>query len=67
MSQKLLEVYKPISKTSINIPLGRVVMYVFSQGMMFKIPTNTLLYLLLAGLVEMLAIGLVFGLTLESN
>jgi len=107
-ARKLLEVYKPISKSSINIPLGfaidifygfvmaglfiilykslpgktglikglsfgltiwffRVVMHVFSQGMMFKIPASTLIYLLLAGLVEMLTIGLLFGLTLKSN
>lgn len=103
--QKLLEVYKPISKDSINIPLGfaidlfygfvmaalflllykslpgetkilkglsyglimwffRVVMYTASQMMMFKISPNTLLYLLLTGLLEMLIMGVMLALAL---
>ena len=105
-AQKLFEVYKPITKESINIPLGfgidllygfvmaglflllykslpgqtglmkglsygfivwffRVVMYAFSQWMMFKIPGKTFVYLLFSGLGEMLIIGLLFGLTLK--
>lgn len=105
-AQKLFEVYKPIAKTSINIPLGfwidlvygfvmagiflllyrslpgqtglvkglnyglmmwffRVVMYTASQLMMFNIPINTLLYILLSGLAEMLLIGSLIGLTLK--
>ncbi len=102
----LYEVYKPIAKTSINIPAGmvidliygfvmagaflvlyaslpgeiglikgisfavlvwffRVVMYVASQWMMFNIPTGALLYTLLAGLGEMLILGILYGLTLR--
>jgi hypothetical protein len=105
-AQKLLEVYKPIVRTSINVPLGlgidlvygfvmaglflllyqslpgetgilkglsygsimwffRVVMYAATQTMMFKIPTSTLVYIVLTGLVEMLVMGLLFGLTLK--
>lgn len=43
----------------------RVVMFVASQWMMFNIPGNTLLYSLGAGLVEMVLIGLLYGLTLK--
>ena len=43
----------------------RVVMAVLSQWMMFKIPPAGLVYALLTGLVEMLLIGLLFGLTLR--
>jgi len=105
-AQKLFEVYKPIAKTSINVPLGlvidlaygfvmaglfllfhkslpgqtnivkglsfglfiwffRVVMYTSSQFMMFEVPAKTLLYTLGAGLLEMLAIGFLIGLTLK--
>jgi hypothetical protein len=44
----------------------RVVMNVASQWMMFKVPLKTLLYNLLAGLGEMLILGLVYGLALHS-
>jgi hypothetical protein len=44
----------------------RVVMNVASQWMMFKVPLKTLLYTLLAGLGEMLILGLVYGLALHS-
>jgi hypothetical protein len=43
----------------------RVVMSVLSQWMMYKVPVNTLLYTLLAGLGEMLVIGVLYGLALH--
>ena len=43
----------------------RVLMSVASQWMMYRIPPAALGYTLLAGLVEMLLIGLFFGLTLR--
>ena len=42
----------------------RVVMYVASQLMMFNIPIGALLYSLVAGLGEMLILGIFYGLTL---
>ncbi len=45
----------------------RVVMYVASQWMMFNVPPRALLYTLAAGLVEMLALGTVYGLTLQPS
>ena len=42
----------------------RVVMNNASQWVMFKVPIKTLLYSLGTGLVEMLALGLLYGLTL---
>jgi hypothetical protein len=106
ISNKLYEVYKPISKTSVNIVVGmiidlaygfilaamfllvypsmpgevglvkgvsfglmawffRVVMSVASQWMMFKVPLKALLYTLLAGLGEMLILGILYGLALQ--
>jgi hypothetical protein len=44
----------------------RVVMYVASQWVMFNIPVETLLYSLVAGLGEMLILGVLYGLTLKS-
>ena len=105
-AQKLYEVFKPISKQTINVPAGfvidlvygfamagiflllydglpgdagvvkgisfalvawffRVVMSVVSQWMMFKVPAKALLYALATGLVEMLALGLIYGLALK--
>ncbi len=105
-AQKLYEVFKPISKQTINVPAGfvidlvygfamagiflilynglpgdagvikgisfalmawffRVVMSVASQWMMFKVPAKALLYALAAGLAEMLALGLIYGLALK--
>lgn len=105
-AQKLLAVYKPIAKDSINAPLGvvidlvygfvmaglfivlykslpgetgimkglsyglimwffRVVMYAATHMMMFRVPANTLMYLLITGLAEMLILGLLFGLVLK--
>lgn len=45
----------------------RVVMQVASQWMMFAIPASTLLYTLICGLIEMLVLGLVYGLSLKSS
>ena len=44
----------------------RVVMSVASQWMMYKVPSKTLLYTLLAGLGEILILGILYGLTLQS-
>ena len=106
LANKLFEVYKPISKTSVNLAAGiaidlaygfilaalflliyaslpgevglvkgvcfalmvwffRVVMSVASQWMMFKVPLKALLYTLLAGLGEMLILGILYGLALQ--
>ena len=43
----------------------RVVMSVASQWMMFKVPIKALLYTLIAGLAEMLILGMLYGLTLK--
>jgi hypothetical protein len=43
----------------------RVVMVVASQWMMFAVPVEALLYSLLAGLVEMLILGVLYGVTLK--
>jgi hypothetical protein len=43
----------------------RVVMSVASHWMMYKVPLNTLLYSLLAGLGEMVILGILYGLALE--
>jgi hypothetical protein len=43
----------------------RVVMVVASQWMMYITPVKTLLYTLVAGLGEMLILGLLYGLTLK--
>ncbi len=45
----------------------RVAMGALSQWMMYTIPVNTLLYSLAAGLVEMLVLGILFGLTLRPS
>lgn len=42
----------------------RVVMGVISQWMMYTVPANALIYSLLAGLGEMLILGLLYGLVL---
>ncbi len=44
----------------------RVAMQAASQWMMFRIPAGTLLYGLASGLVEMLILGLLYGLTLSA-
>ena len=43
----------------------RVLMSVASQWMMFTIPGKTLLYTLIAGLLEMLVLGILYGLALK--
>ncbi len=43
----------------------RVVMYAASQWVMFKVPLETLLYTLVAGLGEMLVLGVLYGVTLR--
>ncbi|MFC1841192.1 DUF6789 family protein [Thermodesulfobacteriota bacterium] len=43
----------------------RVVMQVASQWMMYNVPAKALCYTLISGLVEMLALGLLYGLTLK--
>lgn len=43
----------------------RIVMYTASQWMMFTVPAEALLYSLIAGLGEMLVLGLLYGLTLK--
>lgn len=43
----------------------RVVMGVASQWMMFKMPMRALLYTLIAGLGEMLILGILYGLVLQ--
>jgi hypothetical protein len=45
----------------------RVLMSVASQAVMFSVPAETLLYTLAAGLVEMLLLGLFYGLLLRPN
>ncbi len=105
LAVKLLEVYKPISRDSINFIAGiiidlaygfilaalyrlispslpgatgllkgiiyalmvwflREVMSAASQWMMFKVPAKTLTYNLATGLIEMLILGVLYGLTL---
>jgi hypothetical protein len=43
----------------------RVVMYAASNWMMFDVPLSTILYTLAAGLVEMLLLGLLYGIGLK--
>jgi hypothetical protein len=45
----------------------RVVMYVASQWVMFNVPIRALLYTLVAGLGEMLILGILYGLTLKPS
>ncbi len=45
----------------------RVVMYVATQWMMFDVPVAALLYTLVAGLGEMLILGLLYGLALKPS
>ena len=108
LAVKLFEVFKPIAKTSINVPAGviidlvygfvlaglflllypalpgatgllkgisyaliiwflRVAMSVISQWMMYTLPVNALLYTLLAGLGEMLVLGILYGIYLRPS
>jgi hypothetical protein len=43
----------------------RVVMSAASTWIMYTVPARTVLYTLLAGLAEMLALGILYGLTLR--
>ncbi len=43
----------------------RVVMQAASQSLMFKIPASTVLYSLGSGLIEMLILGILYGLALK--
>ena len=45
----------------------RVLMQVASQWMMFTIPARSLLYSAVAGFVEMLVLGILYGLTLNPS
>lgn len=45
----------------------RVVMYVATQWMMFNVPVETLIYMLVTGLGEMLILGILYGLTLDPS
>jgi hypothetical protein len=108
LAQRLYEVYKPISRTSLNMAAGiaidlaygfilaavflllyqslpgssgfikglsfavlvwffRVVMSAASSWMMYTVPNRTLMYSLVAGLGEMLILGMLFGLTLRPS
>jgi hypothetical protein len=108
LATRLYAVYKPIARTSINVPAGiiidllygfvmagvflilytslpgetgivkgvsfallawffRVVMSVASQWMMYIIPARSLLYTAIAGLGEMLVLGILYGLTLHPS
>ena len=44
-----------------------VAMHVFSQLVMFKVPAKALVYMFLTGLIQMLLVGVLFGLTLKGN
>ncbi len=106
LAQRIFEVYKPITRTSINAPVGiiidiaygliigfiflilykalpgntglvkgiffaliiwffRVLMSVLTTWMMFKVPITTLLYIAVTGLIEMLIIGIIYGIFLK--
>ena len=106
LAQELFLVFRPIAKTTINVPAGividlvygfvmaglfhvlhqsipgrsgwakglnyglimwffRVFMYAVTMWMIFTVPAQTLIYILLAGLGEMLVLGLFYGLTLK--
>jgi hypothetical protein len=45
----------------------RVVMSAATQWMMFDVPTGALLYTLITGLVEMLVLSVLYGLTLQPS
>ncbi len=106
LAQRLYDVYRPIARTSMNLPAGividlvygfamagvflllykslpgeaglvkgisfavlvwffRVAMYVATQWMIFNVPVGALLYTLVAGLGEMLILGILYGFTLK--
>ncbi len=107
-AQRIYKDYKPIAKTSVNVPAGviidlvygfvmagiflmlyqslpgegglvkgvgfammawffRVVMSVASRWMTFNVSVGSLIYTLVAGLGEMLVLGVLYGLTLKPS
>ncbi len=105
LARRLLEVYKPIARTSINFVAGmlidlaygfilaalfilispslpghtgwikgigfgllvwflREIMSAISQWMMFKVPLKTVIYNAASGLMEMIILGVLYGMTL---
>ena len=107
IARKFNEVYEPIAKSAINVPVGividlfygfvlagmflflyqslpgqsglikgisfaimvwflRVAMGVVSSWMMFDVPIGSLIYTLTSGLVEMLFLGILYGITLAA-
>jgi len=105
-AQKLYEIYKPVAKASINMPVGividlvygfmmglvflilysalpgstglikgisfalivwffRVMMNVATTWMTFNVPANLLIYTAITGLIEMLVIGIIYGIFLK--
>jgi hypothetical protein len=108
LAQRLYAVYRPISRTSVNVPAGvlidliygfllagiflllyrslpgdsgllkgmsfallvwflRIVMSVAATWMTFNVPVGALLYTLIAGLGEMLVLGILYGLALRPS
>ncbi len=108
LARRLLVVYEPIARTSVNVPAGvmidlsfgfalagifglvsrslpgasglvkglsfglglwflRVVMSAASTWMMFDVPGTTIAYSLATGLAEMLALGILYGVTLAGR
>jgi hypothetical protein len=106
LAQRLMAVYQPIARQSINMVAGilidlvygfvlaglflllynslpgeygflkglsfglilwflRVVMYAITQWMTITLPANTVWYIVLSGLLEMLILGALYGLTLK--
>jgi hypothetical protein len=43
----------------------RVVMYAASTWMMYRVPDQTIVYILITGLIEMMVLGVLFGLKLK--
>ena len=107
LALKLFQIYRPISKTTINIQAGiiidifygfaiagiflllykslpgstgllkgisyaliiwffRVIMYAVTQWMTLKVPVTTLCYIVITGFIEMILLGILYGLTLKS-
>lgn len=106
LAQRLMTVYQPIARQSVNMTAGiiidllygfvltglflllrdslpgntglvkglsfglilwflRVVMYAITQWMTINLPANTIWYIILSGLLEMLILGALYGLALK--
>jgi uncharacterized membrane protein YraQ (UPF0718 family) len=80
LAVRLFAVYKPIARSSVNPLAGMaidiaygfimagiflVVMQAASTWIMFEVPLQTIGYSLAAGLLEMVLIGLLYGLSLK--